>query len=246
MHASRRGSPYPPTAWTISIKMGISPPSRAAAPTAARPSGPRRRRCRERQSSLANTAIMTGPGCGQTPRRVFPESLHGPLPDGAGGIARTVNRLLSPRVLRRRSTPRLQSMIGRRVSEATRIEWGMRRYRAREEWQPATIQSRLQMPLLPADETSLRKHHWKHRDAAGHLVVKCGHRQRGQEAIAAGTVPHLGGGGGGGGAPASVRFRTPSSRRPTWSRWSTLLLTTPSLIRRSSASRRRSCGILSK
>ncbi len=126
-----------------------------------------------------DAVIKCGPAGGQTPRRVFPESLHGPLPDGAGGIARTVNRLLSPRVLRRRSAPRLQSMIGRRVSEATRIEWGMRRYRAREEWQPATIQSRLQMPLLPADETSLRKHHWKHRDAAGHLVVKCGHRQRG-------------------------------------------------------------------
>ncbi|MCY4228395.1 MAG: transposase [Gammaproteobacteria bacterium] len=76
------------------------------------------------------------------------------------------------------------------------IEWVMRLYRALKEWEQAAARQLLQMPVLHADETSLRinrNNHWMHSHAPAHPAVKFMHRKRGQAAIEAiSVIPRYG------------------------------------------------------
>ena len=58
------------------------------------------------------------------------------------------------------------------------MAWVMRVHLALSEWEAAAIERLLQMPVMHADETSIRinkKNHWLHSYSSGSLIVKFCH-----------------------------------------------------------------------
>lgn len=142
--------------------------------------------------------IKRCPVCGHTTRGVFPDTMPGPLQYGAGVVAYAVHLLVSQMISVRRTAQLFKVMTGRLISEATLLAWVMRVHQALAEWESAAIGRLLQMPVMHADETSIRidrKNHWLHSYSSGDLVVKLCHPRRGREAIdAINIIPRYGAG----------------------------------------------------
>ena len=109
----------------------------------------------------------------------------------------TFTDLLTSQMVPLRRTAQLLKMItGCRVSEATLLKWVMRVHHRLAEWEDVAVEMLLKMPVMHADETSIRinrKKHWLHSCSGGDIVVKRRHPNRGAEAIdAIDIIPHCG------------------------------------------------------
>ena len=86
----------------------------------------------------------------------------------------------------------------RLISEATLLAWVMRVHESLTEWEHVAIEQLLNMPVIYADETSIRinqKKHWIHSYSCAHLVMKICHPKRGKEAFdAINILPRYGAG----------------------------------------------------
>ena len=140
--------------------------------------------------------IKRCPHCAQLNRAPFPEQMPGPLQYGDGIVAFAVDLVIAQLVPLRRTAQMLKMISGRRISEATLLKWIMRAHRALAAWEQAAVEALLAMPVLHADETSIRVNrgkHWIHSCSGGDIVVKRHHRKRGAEALdAIGIVPRYG------------------------------------------------------
>ena len=140
--------------------------------------------------------IKCCPACKATTRGEFPDNMPGPLQYGPGIIAYTVHLLISQMVPLRRTAQMLKVLTGRLISEATLLAWVMRVHQSLAEWETVAIEQLLQMPVIYADETSIRinqKNHWIHSYSSGPIVVKQCHRKRGREAVdAINIIPRYG------------------------------------------------------
>ncbi len=150
------------------------------------------------QQTHVDAEIKHCPACDATNQGEFPQDMPGPLQYGAGIIAYTVHLLISQMVALRRTAQLLKVMTGRLISEATLLAWVMRVHVSLTEWEQVAIEQLLQMPVMHADETSIRiskKNHWIHSCSSGHLVVKHCHPKRGKQALdEINIIPRYGGG----------------------------------------------------
>ena len=130
--------------------------------------------------------IKRCPACERITRGTFPDTMPGRLQYGAGIVAYAVHLLISQMIAVRRTAQLLKVMTGRLISEATLMAWVMRVHLALAEWEAAAIEQLLQMPVMHADETSIRinkKNHWLHSYSSGSLILKFCHPKRGTEAM---------------------------------------------------------------
>ena len=86
-------------------------------------------------------------------------------------------------------------MSGRQISDATLLKWVRRLHQALAGWKRAAMERLLEIPVLHADETSIRvnrKNHWIHSCSFADLAVKKCHRKRGAKAVdAINIIPRL-------------------------------------------------------
>ena len=130
--------------------------------------------------------IKRCPACQTNTRGQFPDNMPGPLQYGPGIIAFAVHLLISQMVAVRRTAQMFKAITGRLISEATLLAWVMRVHVSLEQWETVAVEQLLQMPVIYADETSIRinkKNHWIHSCSSAHLVVKMCHPKRGKEAV---------------------------------------------------------------
>lgn len=135
--------------------------------------------------------------CGKRTTAPFPAGLSGPLQYGDGIKAYVLNLLIAQMVSLDRVQKSIKTLIGVVISQATILKFVTRLAAALERWESEAIEELLKMPVLHADETSLRvdrKNHWIHVYSGGDLTVKRLHRKRGCEAIKdIGIIPRYGG-----------------------------------------------------
>ena len=140
--------------------------------------------------------IKRCPSCAEVNRGPFPDSMPAPLQYGSGIIAFAADLLISQMVPLRRAAQLLRMISGRQVSEAALLKWAMRAHRQLAAWEAAAVERLLGMPVLHADETSIRvdrRNHWIHSCSGGGITVKRRHRKRGAEALEAiGIIPRHG------------------------------------------------------
>lgn len=140
--------------------------------------------------------IKRCPSCAQVNRGPFPDNMPGPLQYGHGIIALATDLLISQMVPLRRTAQLLRMLSGRSISESTLLKWVMRVHRQLADWESGAIARLLEMPVLHADETSIRvsaQNHWIHSCSGGDIAVKKRHRKRGAEALEAiGIIPRYG------------------------------------------------------
>ena len=130
--------------------------------------------------------IKICPRCRAENRGRFPENMPGPLRYGDGIVAFAAQLLISQMVSLKRAAHLLKVLTGRLISEATLLAWILRLHDALADWEAAAVERLLAMPVLHADETSMRidrKNHWLHDYGAGELTLKFVHPKRGRAAI---------------------------------------------------------------
>ena len=130
--------------------------------------------------------IKLCPACAEQTRGRFPDTMPGPVQYGHGIQALVINLLVAHMLSLNRTVALVQAMTGRRLSEATCLEWIRRLDRALQPWKEKAIERLLAAPALHADETGLRvdrKNHWIHILSDGEVTWKSLHRKRGTEAI---------------------------------------------------------------
>ena len=151
----------------------------------------------ETRELTVEAEIKTCPRCRAETRGRFPDDMPGPLQYGHGIVALATHLLSAQMLSLKRTTETLKALTGRTLAEATLLAWLTRLHEALAEWEATAIERLLAMPVLHADETSLRidrKHHWLHSVSAGNLTLKHCHRKRGGEALRdIGIVPRYGG-----------------------------------------------------
>ena len=140
--------------------------------------------------------IKRCPKCSKVNRGAFPENMPGPLQYGNGIIALATDLMISQMVPLKRTAQLLKMMCGRQISEATLLKWVRRLHQTLSGWERAAMERLLEMPVLHADETSIRvnrKNHWIHSCSFADLVVKKCHPSRGAKAVdAINIIPRLG------------------------------------------------------
>ena len=104
--------------------------------------------------------------------------------------------MISQMVPLKRTAQMLKMMSGRQISEATLLKWVRRLHQTLGGWESAAMERLLEMPVLHADETSIRvnrKNHWIHSCSFADLVVKKCHPKRGAKAVdSINIIPRLG------------------------------------------------------
>ena len=138
------------------------------------------------EQTNVDAQIKCCPACHTNTRGQFPDHMPGPLQYGSGIIAFVVHLVISQMVALRRTAQLLKVMTGRLISEATLLAWVMRVHESLTEWEQVAIEQLLNMPVIYADETSIRinqKKHWIHSYSCAHLVMKICHPKRGKEAF---------------------------------------------------------------
>ena len=126
------------------------------------------------------------PNCQKINRGKFPDNMPGPLQYGPGVVAFAIDLMISQMVPLKRTAQLLKHISGRQISQATLLKWIQRMNDSLAQWECAAIERLLQMPVLHADETSIRvnrKKHWIHSCSGGDLVVKHCHPKRGAQAL---------------------------------------------------------------
>ena len=155
------------------------------------PSQSRQRRTRidilfEKVVHHVDAQVKDCPRCHQRTTGQFPADMPGPLQYGNGLKAYTMNLLIAQMVSLDRVQKSVKTLIDVTVSPATILKFVIRLHTALERWETAAIDELLRMPVLNADETSLRvdrKNRWIHVYSGGDITVKRLHRKRGCEAI---------------------------------------------------------------
>ncbi len=140
----------------------------------------------ETRELTVEAEVKTCPRCRTETRGRFPEDMPGPLQYGHGIVAFATHLLTAQMLSLRRTAQTLAALTGRTLAEATLLAWLTRLHEALAGWETAAVTRLLAEPVLHADETGLRigrKTHWLHSVSAGHLTLKCVHRQRGRDAI---------------------------------------------------------------
>lgn len=130
--------------------------------------------------------IKDCPACRARTRGRFPDGMPGPLQYGPGLQAFTVNLLIAQMLSLNRAVALIHATCGLKLSEATCLGYVRRLHDALGPWEEAATAMLLEMPVLNADETSLRvdgRNHWIHVCSGGDITVKRLHRRRGGEAI---------------------------------------------------------------
>ena len=166
------------------------------------PSQSRQRRTRidilfEKVVHHVDAEVKDCPRCQQRTTGRFPADMHGPLQYGNGLKAYMMNLLIAQMVPLDRVLKSVKTLIDVTLSPATILKFVLRLHTALERWEASAIAELLRMPVLNADETSLRvdrKNHWIHVYSGGEVTVKRLHRKRGCEAINdLGIIPRYGG-----------------------------------------------------
>ena len=127
--------------------------------------------------------------CGRCQQRTsgrFPADMPGPLQYGDGIKAYAMNLLIAQMLSLDRVCKSLETLIDVVISPATILKFVSRLHAALEAWEASAIELLLRLPVLHADETSLRvdrKNHWIHVYSGGDITIKRLHRKRGREAI---------------------------------------------------------------
>ena len=151
----------------------------------------------ETRELTVEAEIKTCPRCRTENKGRFPDDMPGPLQYGHGIVAFATHLLTAQMVSLKRTAQTLKALTGRAIAEATLLAWLLRLNEALADWQAAAIQRLLAMPVLHADETSLRidrKNHWLHTVGAENLTLKFVHRKRGRAAIdELNIIPRYGG-----------------------------------------------------
>ena len=130
--------------------------------------------------------IKLCPACRKRTKGRFPNTMPGPVQYGRGIQALVISLLVAHMLSLNRAVALVQTMTGRKLSEATCLEWIRRLDQALQPWKKAVIERLLAAPALHADETGFRvdrKNHWIHVLSDGTLTLKCLHRKRGTEAL---------------------------------------------------------------
>ncbi len=130
--------------------------------------------------------IKDCPDCRARTKGRFPDDMPGPVQYGHGLQAFVVDLLVAHMLSLNRAVALVQAMTGRRISEATCLEWTRRLDQALQSWEDAAVAHLLERPALHADETGFRvdgRTQWLHVVTDGALTVKFLHRKRGREAI---------------------------------------------------------------
>ncbi len=127
--------------------------------------------------------IKRCPRCQQVNRGAFPDAMPGPpLQYGSGIVAFATDLIISQMVPLRRSAQML-----RQISKTTLLNWWVMRLNKKlAHWEDKATERLLDMPLMHADETSIRanhKNHWIHTTSGADIVVKKCHPKRGAEAL---------------------------------------------------------------
>ena len=140
----------------------------------------------ETRELTVEAEIKTCPRCRTEQRGAFPKEMPGPLQYGPGIVAFAVHLLTAQMVSLKRTAQTLKALTGRAIAEATLLAWLWRLHEALADWEAAAVERLLAMPVLHADETSLRverKNHWLHSYGFGNLTLKFVHPRRGRAAL---------------------------------------------------------------
>lgn len=130
--------------------------------------------------------IKLCPACRKRTKGQFPATMPGPVQYGRGIQALVISLLVAHMLSLNRAVALVETMTGRKLSEATCLEWIRRLDQALQPWKETAIERLLAAPALHADETGFRvdkKTHWIHILSDGTLTLKCLHRKRGTEAL---------------------------------------------------------------
>ena len=151
----------------------------------------------ETRELTVEAEIKTCPRCRTENRGAFPKEMPGPLTYGPGIVAFAVHLLSAQMVPLKRTAQTLKALTGRAIAEATLLAWLRRLHKALADWEAAAVERLLAMPVLHADETSLRierKNHWLHSYSADDLTLKFVHPRRGCAALdELNVIPRYGG-----------------------------------------------------
>ena len=155
------------------------------------PSQPRPRRTRidilfEKVVHHVEVEIKDCGRCQQRTSGRFPADMPGPLQYGDGIKAYSMNLLIAQMLSLDRVCKSLETLIDVVISPATILKFVSRLHAALQAWEASAIELLLRLPVLHADETSLRvdrKNHWIHVYSGGDITIKRLHRKRGREAI---------------------------------------------------------------
>ncbi len=130
--------------------------------------------------------IKQCPRCHETTKAEFPEGMHGKLQYGNGLKAFVIHLIVSQMVAINRVKKMVIAMIGKRLSEATLLDFVLRLHLALEGWERQAKDILLAQPTMHVDETSIkvnRKNYWIHVHAGGNITLKLLHPKRGNDAI---------------------------------------------------------------
>jgi transposase len=126
------------------------------------------------------------PRCHETTKAEFPKDIHGKLQYGTGLKAFVIHLMISQMVAVNRVKKMIVAMIGKRLSEATLLDFVLRLHLALENWEQQAKNILLVQPTMHVDETSIkvnRKNYWIHVHAGGNITLKLLHPKRGNDAI---------------------------------------------------------------
>jgi len=151
----------------------------------------------EKVINHVDAQIKQCPGCQAQCKGHFPKDMSGPLQYGPGIKSYVLNLLIAQMLSLKRIQQSIKTLIGQTISEATFLKYVLQLHHALADWEQATIEQLLTMPVLHVDETSLRvdrKNHWIHVCSSDDITLKFLHPKRGREAIEAiGVIPRYGG-----------------------------------------------------
>lgn len=151
----------------------------------------------EKVVSHVDAEIKNCPHCQQQTKAAFPGDMPGPLQYGVGIKAYVLDLLIAQMISLDRVQKSIKTLIGVVISPATLLKFITRVACALERWETLAIEELLNMPVIHADETSLRvnkKNHWIHVYSSGDITIKRLHAKRGCQAIEdIGIIPRYGG-----------------------------------------------------
>jgi transposase-like protein len=130
--------------------------------------------------------IKECPRCHETTKAEFPKDIHGKLQYGTGLKAFAIHLMISQMVAVNRVKKMIVAMIGKRLSEATLLDFVLRLHLSLENWEQQAKTILLLQPTMHVDETSIkvnRKNYWIHVHAGGNITLKLLHPKRGNGAI---------------------------------------------------------------
>lgn len=151
----------------------------------------------EKVVTHVDAEIKQCPECASVVKGLFPADMPGPLQYGNGIKAYLINLMVGQMMPLARTRSLTESLLGKRLSESTLLNFVARLHQALEPWEQWAIEQLVAQPAMHVDESGFRvesKNHWIHVHAAGNITLKHLHRKRGKEAVEAiGIIPRYGG-----------------------------------------------------